>query len=76
MKMTKKRVEKAAHEAEEIIQMAFQDTMRKIMTGEFQDPNRWEYGDGDQTPLPQPEESPEAQKLRCLWGKGSHETYA
>ena len=65
----KRKIEEVKIEVIEMIQSAYEDTIRQIMTGEFQDPHRWEYGDGDQTPLPSPEESTESQKLRYLLGK-------
>ena len=64
-----KRIEKAAEKAHRISQAAIEDTMRKIETGEFHDPDKWAYGDGDQSPLPSPDVSAEAQKLRSLWGE-------
>ena len=67
-----KRYMKAEEKAYRIVQAAFEDPMRKIQTGEFQDPNKWDYGDGDQSPLPSPNASAEAQKLKSLWGKNSH----
>ena len=67
----KRKIEEVKIEVIEMIQSAYEDTIRQIMTGEFQDPHRWEYGDGDQTPLPSPEESTESQKLRYLLGKNT-----
>ena len=54
--------------AEVKIQKSFQETMAKIATGEFNDPDKWDYGDGDQSPL----KFPESQNLRSLWGKKNH----
>ena len=50
------------------IQKSIQDTMRKIATGEFNDPDKWDYGDGDQSPV----KLPGSQNLRTLWGKMNH----
>ena len=66
-----KRLGKADEKANRIVQAAFEDTMRKIQTGEFEDPTKWDYGDGDQSPLPSPNESAESQKLKSLWGENS-----
>ena len=66
-----RRLGKSKERADTIVQAAFEDTMRKIQTGEFQDPDKWDYGDGDQSPLPSPDVSAEAQKLRSLWGETS-----
>ena len=54
--------------AEMKIQKSVQDTMTKIATGEFNDPNKWDYGDDDQSPL----KFPGSQNLRTLWGKKNH----
>ena len=51
--------------ADKKIQKSIQDTMRKIATGEFNDPDKWDYGDGDQSPV----KLPGSQNLRTLWGK-------
>ena len=66
-----KRLGRADEKANRIVQAAFEDTMRKIQTGEFQDPTKWDYGDGDQSPLPSPNKSAESQKLKSLWGENS-----
>ena len=47
------------------VQRALEETMEKIATGEFDNPDKWEYGDGDQSPL----KMPKSQNLRTLWGK-------
>ena len=67
----KKRIEKAEEKANTIVQAAIEDTKRKIETGEFHDSDKWDYGDGDQSPLPSTEISAESQKLRSLWGEHS-----
>ena len=54
--------------ADKEIQKSIQDTMRKITTGEFNDPDKWDYGDGDQSPV----KLPGSQNLRTLWGKMNH----
>ena len=64
-----KRLGKAEEKANVIVQAAFEDTMRKIQSGEFQDPKKWDFGNGDQSHLPSPNESAEAQKLQSLWGE-------
>ena len=67
----KKRIEKAEEKANRIVQAAIEDTKRKIETGEFHDPDKWDYGDGDQSPLPSTEISAESLKLQVLWGEHS-----
>ena len=47
------------------VQRALEETMGKIANGEFDNPDKWEYGDGDQSPL----KMLESQNLRTLWGK-------
>ena len=64
-----KRIKKAEETARRIAQAAIEDTMRKIESGEFDDPDKWDYGDGDQSDLPSPDYSIEAQKLKSLWGE-------
>ena len=54
--------------AEMKIQKSVQDTMTKIATGEFNDPNKWDYGDDVQSSL----KFPGGQNLRTLWGKKNH----
>ena len=55
-------------DADKKIQKSIEDTMRKIATGEFNDPDKWDYGDGDQSPV----KLPGSQNLRTLWGKIYH----
>ena len=54
--------------ADKKTQKSIEDTMRKIATGEFNDPDKWDYGDGDQSPV----KLPGSQNLRTLWGKIYH----
>ena len=58
-------LESSDHLADMKIERSIEETMKKIATGEFNDPDKWEYGDGVQTPV----KFPGSQKLRTLWGE-------
>ena len=51
--------------AEMKIQKSIMDSVDKLVSGEFNDPDKWDYGDDDQSPL----KFPKSQNLRTLWGK-------
>ena len=53
------------------IQKSFEETMKKIATGEFNDPGKWDYGDDVQSPL----KFPGSQNLRTLWGENLEEPH-
>ena len=54
--------------AEVKIQKSVEVTMKKIATGEFNEPDKWDYGDDVQSPL----KFPGSQNLRTLWGKKNY----
>jgi hypothetical protein len=49
-----------------LVQRSWEDTMGKIKSGEFNDSDKWAYGDGDQSQL---KEGRGSQVIRTLWGE-------
>jgi hypothetical protein len=52
--------------AEILVQRSMEETMGKIRSGEFNDSDKWMYGDGDQSQL---KEGRGPKVIQSLWGE-------